>query len=276
MTDNHLLIRSGRTVLLFSALLFSALLLTPQQTKAQELFGKYCSEGIIPVTVFMIDLTEVYDGVDRRRLADGANEYFQALRPGWRMDILPINDRPGEFTPITSICIPGCPEELDVGESNWTTQCDRIGIERDKRRFQAVYVDVLKQVLRAGAEAPGTEIVAGLEQAGYQYDPGEIRDLTIFSDMLENSTLNRKISSFDQESGKIFVKKAARVLESVRAFEGARVKAFGFGKRLGQNNTDKKKLPPLTNATLRDIRNAWNQIFGDVLKSGSFKLRLNY
>lgn len=269
------MIRLMRIVL--PSLVLSAFALAATPAKAQVQHGKYCLEGNAPVSLLLIDVSEAYDRVDQRRFASGMNTYFQNLRPGWQVDVMPINNRPGEVTALYRACVPGCPDELEQGESNWSNKCDRIVIERDKQRFQTDFVRVMRAIVNAGVSAGGTQIVRGLEAVGYQYPTGRVGEMTIFSDMLEYSDLNWRINSFDDKDAQALIAKGTKILSSVQSFKGTDVIAFGFGKRLGQQTLIDEKgeaAALLKPSQAQRFRTVWQSLFS-TLGVRSFRMTQN-
>jgi hypothetical protein len=259
-------------------------------------YQDFCADGSVPVHVFMVDQTEVFDSVDRRRLENGINALFDTLEPGERLDIYPLTDRPGSLNPLVQMCVPGCPEEMDDEATNWSFVCDRISVQRAKRSFRNRFLEAV--VLLAGnrSGADGTEIVRSLQQLAYEYDEGEVARLSIFSDMLEFSDLNRRINGFGEEESRRLLARSIELFENARGLAGADVVAFGFGKRLGQqalidektleyqqegrSESDARQLAEaatvLPNAPRNAIREFWRRFFEEAVGAESQRLTQNY
>lgn len=268
----------------------------PVATASAVEYQSFCAEGDVPVHVFMVDQTEAFDTVDRRRLETGINALFDTLQPGERLDIYPLTDRPGSLNPLVQLCVPGCPEEMEEADNNWAFVCDRITVQRAKRSFRNRFLEAM--VLLAGnrSGADGTEIVRSLQQLAYEYREGEVARLTIFSDMLEFSSLNRRINAFEDDDGARLLNRSKAMFEDARGLAGADVVAFGFGKRLGQQALIDEKMAEfqlegrseaaarqlaeaatvLPNRPRNAIREFWNRFFEEAVAAASLRLAQNY
>lgn len=279
-----------------AASLVGAFSLASNQAEAID-FEDFCAESIQgSVHVFLVDQTELFDRVDRRRFEEGINRIFQGLRPGQRLDIYPMRDQPGALTPLVQMCVPGCPEELEDDESNWEQVCDRIGIQRAKRAFRSRFLQAAILLSNNNLPADGTELIRTIQQLGYEYRRGVVSRLTVFSDMLEYSDLNRRINSFDDSDAERLLRRARDMIDAESGLGGATVMAFGFGKRLGQQELlDQKReeflaagqsersadalaeaQTVLPNTPRNAVRSFWERFFKELMEAPEARLAQNY
>lgn len=240
---------------------------------ASDPFANYCRSNA-PTTVFLIDQTEAYDEVDRTRLAEGAIAVMNGLWAGERFEIYTLDNKPGNITPRVSLCIPGCPQEYDRATPIWQQRCNRVVIERDKRGFQALFAQTVRDYLNAGRTAPGTELLRTLSQLSSEFRGRSLRKLVIFSDMIEYSSLSRRVSGFEDKDIEPLLTRAAREAPLGDTFRGVPTEAFGFGKWLGQ--LDKPDRADLPFAASQAIRVFWERYFTELAGAASTRVTLNY
>lgn len=240
---------------------------------ASDPFANYCRADA-PVTLFLIDQTEAYDEVDRTRLAEGAIAVMNGLWAGERFEIYTVDNKPGNMTPRVSLCIPGCPEEYDRATPIWQQRCNRVVIERDKRGFQVLFAQTLRDYLNAGRATPGTELLRTFSQLSGEFRGRSLRKLVIFSDMIEYSSLSQRVSSFEEKDIEPLLKRTLREAPIGETFAGVPVEAFGFGKWLGQQ--DKPDRPDLPFSAAQAIRSFWERYFNEQAKASNTRVTLNY
>ena len=254
----------------FLALLVSVS--TPDTAQAQA-YSNYCGPTSPPPhTLMLIDRTENFDTIDMTRFAEGFNRIFQELIPGNQLDVYLIAGQPGALTRAFSSCIPGCPDEIESGNSNWQHICSNVLIQRDKRLFVAAFTKFMNDLNT-------THLVNTLENLTYQYADSSISKFYIFSDMLEYSPLNKKINGFDLKARQELERKARGVIPENHFLANATVSAFGFGKRLGQQSLIEEKgyaaalLPP---GPATQFRAFWTDFFKTTMPAKAFRLSLEY
>ncbi|MAO89916.1 MAG: hypothetical protein CMM81_00110 [Rhodospirillales bacterium] len=270
------------TMLRSSLLGFLALLAgisTPDTAQAQA-FSTYCGPASPPShTLMLIDQTENFDTIDMTRFAEGFNRIFQELIPGNQLDIYLIAGQPGALTRAFSSCIPGCPDEIESGNSNWQHICSNVLIQRDKRLFVSAFTKFMNDLNAASAVSDATHLINTLENLAYQYSDSSISDFYIFSDMLEYSPLNYKINAFDFTARQALERKARGVIPENHFLANATVTAFGFGKRLGQQSLIEEKgyaAALLPSGTATQFRAFWTDFFKTTMPTKAFRLSLEY
>ena len=227
----------------------------------------------------LIDQTENFDTIDMTRFAEGFNRIFQELIPGNQLDIYLIAGQPGALTRAFSSCIPGCPDEIESGNSNWQHICSNVLIQRDKRLFVAAFTKFMNDLNAASAVSDATHLINTLENLAYQYSDSSISDFYIFSDMLEYSPLNYKINAFDFTARQALERKARGVIPENHFLANATVTAFGFGKRLGQQSLIEEKgyaAALLPSGTATQFRAFWTDFFKTTMPTKAFRLSLEY
>lgn len=270
------------TMLRPSLLGFLALLAsvsTPDAAQAQA-FPTYCGPANPPThTLMLIDRTETFDTIDMTRFAEGFNRIFQDLIPGNQLDVYLIAGQPGALTRAFSSCIPGCPGEIESGNSNWQHICSNVLIQRDKRLFVAAFTKFMNDLNAVPAVSDTTHLINTLENLTYQYADSSISNFYIFSDMLEYSPLNKKINGFDLRARQALERKAREAIPENQFLANATVTAFGFGKRLGQQSLIEEKgytaalLPP---GPATEFRAFWTDFFKTTMPAKAFRLSLEY
>jgi hypothetical protein len=252
---------------------------TPDTAQAQA-FSTYCGPASPPShTLMLIDQTENFDTIDMTRFAEGFNRIFQELIPGNQLDIYLIAGQPGALTRAFSSCIPGCPDEIESGNSNWQHICSNVLIQRDKRLFVAAFTKFMNDLNAASAVSDATHLINTLENLAYQYSDSSISDFYIFSDMLEYSPLNYKINAFDFTARQALERKARGVIPENHFLANATVTAFGFGKRLGQQSLIEEKgyaAALLPSGTATQFRAFWTDFFKTTMPTKAFRLSLEY
>lgn len=243
-------------------------------------FERYCERGGEGALIFLVDQTEVYDRVDRNRLAEGAIKMLNSLRYGQRLVIYRIDDTPGDLTPSLDLCVPGCPEEFepDGGETIWEHACDRITIQREKQQFLQIFRSRAGALLDTSADTGGTELLRTLSTLSYEYQGKSPERLVIFSDMIEYSDLSRKVNAFDEETAEQLLRKATSRAPLAGAFEGRPVQVFGFGKRLGQLRLieERGEYAELPFDATQAFRGFWDAYFSTQMKADPIEIFLNY
>lgn len=244
-----------------------------------QVMPQHCTTDPRVVDVLLVDVSEVYDNTDRQRFAQGMDRYFSKLVAGGVLDIYTIDGDASSFGTVFSSCVPGCAEELDAGESNWTKVCFTVRTQRDKQIFRNEFVRVMRALVANSASAEGSETLATLEQLNRQYGQGQarVRSVTIFSDMIEYSRYNRAVNYFDPEKAQALLRKAQAELGDIRILQQAEVFVFGMGKRLGQQHliatkgAGEAKLPDVAD---RAFEAFWRDFFTGVLGVPNDKLTL--
>jgi hypothetical protein len=249
----------------------------------QTLLSKHCDTRQPTVDILLVDHTEKYDDVDQQRFAGGMNRVFADLRPGRRFEVYLIKENANALAPVFSACVPGCIEDIEAGESNWSTTCSSLRTQQDKRSFQGAFVQIMRNLVGSSTTAEGTAILETLGQLGVQYrDAREsIARITIFSDMLEFSSQNKAINGFDEEKADRLLHRSKAIVSERSPFEATSIVVFGIGKRLGQAELLKEKSKAEAELPLgaaNAFRNFWRKFFTEVLEVPENKvvLTLNY
>lgn len=271
------------TVVLGSLLIAAPVLLPADvgtgSAQAQS-FPQYCQPMDDPeISLILIDNTEIYDRTDAERFAAGFNRIFHELTPGALLEVYLVGGDPGTMTRAFSACIPGCTGELARGESNWEHICGDILVQRDKRDFVRGMSNFMTTILNSAHPSEATFLIDTFDQLAHQYEAKRVRQIRIFSDMLEFSPLNWKINGFDEEA-RLSLQKKSKIAPKIRnVFREADIHAFGFGKRLGQEQlieekgTTAARLPAEPSAQFRTF---WEWFFSTALPARSFQLTLDY
>jgi len=232
-------------------------------------FDKYCNASAAPTVIFLVDRTEIYDDVDKRRFSTGVVKLLSELKPGERFLVFPITNAPGRLTPDWDSCVPGCSESA-VSTGTDSAYCGSLLAVRDKRRFQQNFVGLMRQYATQSVTAAGTQLIRTLHALSREVVDVTVRRLVIFSDMLEFSHLSRgKISQADLAWAKTLIRRTRRDYQPTKAFANTDVVAFGFGKRLGKDLV----LPQQAANTFRAF---WQHYFTGLAKAGSVRIRSNY
>lgn len=249
----------------------------------QTLLSKHCETTRPTVDILLVDHTGIYDSIDQQRFAGGMNRVFAELRPGRRFEVYLIKENANALAPVFSACVPGCAEEIEDGESNWSSVCSSLRTQQDKRSFQGAFVQIMRELVGSSVAEEGTAILETLGQLGVQYrDTREsIQRITIFSDMLEFSGQNKAINGFDVENAAALFKRSQKVVAEKSPFKATAIVVFGIGKRLGQENLVKEKSKAeaeLPLAAANAFRDFWRRSFTEVLEipENRVVLTLNY
>ncbi len=233
--------------------------------------------------ILLIDHSEAYDEVDKKRFASGMNRVFTELRPGHKLEIYLIKENANNLAAVFSACVPGCESEIEPNTNNWSTVCSSLRTQQDKRQFQIAFVSIMRRLVNSSKSTEGTAILETLGQLGVQYRdiPDRITRITIFSDMLEFSDQNRAINGFDRKDSAKLLSRARNVVQETAPFKDTSVVIFGIGKRLGQERLIKEKSleeAMLPREAAKAIRDFWQDFFTDVLKTPpeNLVMTLNY
>ena len=265
-----------RLAVLGGAMAAALTVFAPTMAQAQTVtdpFAGYCPANA-PITLFLIDQTEAYDDIDRRRLAEGAISVMNQLRAGERLEIYTLTNQPGALTPAASLCIPGCPDEYNTRSPIWEQRCARVVIERDKRGFQSFYGNLIRGYLFSAQAADGTELLRTLSRLSVEFEGRPVRKVVLFSDMIEFSDLSRRVNMFSAEDARTLLGRVETRAPLRGTFQGVEIEAFGFGKRLGQ--LDKGEAAELSFDAAEAIRGFWERYFTKVMGAGAVRITLNH
>ncbi|MGB0681524.1 MAG: hypothetical protein ACPGOV_02400 [Magnetovibrionaceae bacterium] len=240
-----------------------------------------------PTTILLVDLTEQYDEVDRRRLSAVLNSMVQNFKPSHRLEIFPLYDRPEDMVPLFSTCYPGCEDTGNAFIEFLTQECTGILVREGQRKFVGDFANLMARLVQASGEADATRILQTFSTLAPAVRERNVTNLVIFSDMIEYSPETTvKIRGFDErEAGKLQAIAEER-MNPGNAYAGIEVDVFGFGRRLGsrklenawldatneEKRTQKVINPQIPIESQNARKTFWENYFRNFLKVGSLRI----
>jgi hypothetical protein len=220
----------------------------PESTAAER---DYCADDA-PNVVLYLDVTTVYDDIDKRTLIDGVGRIFETLQGGERFSIRTIEDTFANSRRLLDACVPICPGGF-LGDM--FSDCTEGAMIEDTKLLRRRIVESIARRLDATTdEWPNTEIIRTLAlSAPEEYRKGRRNLAFIFSDLIENSQFLPGGEFLTMPDGAIIEKlSAAGLIPDLWEVE---VRAFGVG-RAGT-----PERPALTQDKLQKITGFWMKFF---------------
>jgi hypothetical protein len=258
------------------ALLVAGLLLLWPDGAAARDFPSHCSSDS-PRWLFLIDRTDNYDEIDKSRLAHGAAQLFEVLTrraeaspKGVMFEVFGISDKPGNLQAEWRSCVPGC--RLSDG----TRDCGDVLMLRDRKQFHGAFIKILAPYIRETNATGASEILRSLYTLSNEYEGRKVERLIIFSDMIEYSDINEKVSRFSQsEARAAFNQIRNKGLAPLPTFKGTEVQVFGPGKRLGQDLKEQQygKSMILDTSADKAFQSFWKEYFTRLAQAGSVTIK---
>jgi hypothetical protein len=207
----------------------------------------YCEYGAA-TAVLLVDRTTRFDTTDQAVFLEAAGALVDRLGAGDRLMALTMTDA----------CKPACPEQGLLGDLFGA--CSDLAAQVRFRQFRASLAGALADLLRHPRDSPASDlfrtvadITASVGAANGPERP--LRTLTVFSDLLENSSFlpEREFRRMTPTEG------AARLAAAdLRAkVAGAAVRVYGFGRDDGPARA------ALPQAERRSVAMIWERWFRD-------------
>lgn len=201
----------------------------PAPVQAQAL-ASHCTKTP-QVSLLLVDQTDVFDMVDKARVADGISKMIGEVPGGSRLDIFAITNRPGNLTPGLQICVPQCDV---VGQPD----CDDALYLRHRQAFNSQIQQVVGSYIQNAVALDKSEILRSLFWLSREYEGRNVKNLYMFSDLIEYSDLNTTVSNYSRGTANQVLDLATKKVSPGRGFTQANVLVFGFGKRLGSQGKE--------------------------------------
>lgn len=179
-----------------------------------------------PLQLLLVDQTDVFDNTDRMRIADGVSKMITALPGGTRLDVHALTNRPGNLTPALQVCAPAC------GGGGQPT-CDDALYLRHRQAFNGQVQRVVSGFIQNAKPLDESELVQSFYWLSREYEARNVVAVTVFSDLIEYSSLNKTVSNFSTTAADKLLAHVRKALPPGKAFAKAPIRVFGFGKRLG-------------------------------------------
>lgn len=262
-----------------------------------QTLASHCSKSP-QVSLLLVDQTDVFDAVDKARIADGISKLVGELQGGSRLDVYAITNRPGNLTPGLQICVPQC------GIAGQPA-CDDALYLRHRQAFNGQIQQVVGGYIQNARPLDESEILRSLYWLSREYEGRNARNVYMFSDLIEFSDLNQTVSTYSRATADSLMRKVKTKLSPGRGFTQAKILVFGFGKRLGsqakelsiqsaieraeemKQTTSPKpggKSPPvpkvesfeLSTESLKHIDYFWQRYFSELAGAPKTDIRQNY
>lgn len=240
-----------------------ALLLWPWSAGAAPV--DYCGYGHA-VALLLVDRTTRFDKTDQAVFLGAVTNLLAQLGPGDRLVGFTIGGDYTESRKFIDDCKPACPDEGFLG--GLLSTCSPVVARSRYRLFQADLARVLADMLRQPEDQPASDIfrtVAEDTRATGGDDARPLRQLVVFSDLLENSEFlpERELRRLPEAELR------RRLAETgLRAsVDGASVRVFGFGRG------DEPGRPALPQGQRRTIQALWENWF---LQGGATQVQIGF
>jgi hypothetical protein len=215
----------------------------------------YCGYGS-STAILLIDRTTQYDAVDRSVFLDAMTDLITQLGPGDRLLVFTMT---GAFTDSRRLfdnCKPGCPAEGFFAQL--MSACSPTMARSQLDLFTKRLAIVLARILKDPEQTPLSDLFRTVAEVTHDYsnpDSGgrPIRNVVIFSDLLENSTIISEREFRELPVADIIGRLDAAALTP--AVAGATVQVFGFGR------DDSPRRPPLAQGPRQRIAEVWREWF---------------
>lgn len=238
-----------KTLALVSAL--SIALVSGPSYAAQD----YCQYGH-ETAILLVDRTTQFDKVDRSVFLDALGNLINRLGSGDRLVAVTMT---GAFTDNQKLfdqCKPGCPAGGFF--SSLMSSCSATIARSQLNRFTQTLALTLANLLRDPEQTPQSDLFRTVAEVTHDYassghEDEPIKDVVLFSDLLENSDLLPERDFRRMSIERALAKLAASQI--VPEVSGARVQVFGFGR------DDSPRRPPLPQGERQRIAAIWQQWF---------------
>lgn len=179
-----------------------------------------------PMQLLLVDQSDVFDDVDRVRIADGVSKMISGLPGGVRLDVFAITNRPGSLTPALQACAPACggAGQIECGDALYL---------RHRQSFNGQVQRTISAFIQNAQPLDESEILRSLYWLSREYEGRNVSVVTMFSDLIEYSSLNRTVTNFNIGTADNLLATVRKKLPPGKAFAKAQIKIFGYGKRLG-------------------------------------------
>lgn len=218
--------------------------LTPREAAAR--FD--CAPGAA-TTLLMVDRTTAYDAVDLDRLNGGLQTVIERLATGERLVVRTMTDDAMTADSVFQGCVPGCSGMMSL----FTCSPSRTQMER--KAFLHDLKASLHEHLSPVAQYPRSEIADSIAEATRA--SGTVRELLVYSDMLENSRVlswSRLATAKPGDALAIVNDAGIRA-----ALKDASVTVWGFGR---SHDADRRALSPQLRRDLIEFWSAWFRLGG--------------
>ena len=238
-------------------LLLAFVILVAMASEPAYAAQSYCQYGHETAVLF-VDRTTKFDKVDRSIFLDALGNLIDRLGSGDRLVAVTMT---GAFTDNDKLfdqCKPGCPD--DGFFASLMSSCSATVARSELRRFTRSLALTLANLLRDPEQTPQSDLFRTIAEVTHDYatsgnDSQPIRDVVLFSDLLENSDLFP-----EQEFRRISV---ARALEKLKSAEIAPDVSSGIVQVYGFGRDDSPRRPPLPQIERQRIAAIWQRWFKD-------------
>ena len=214
----------------------------------------YCGYGKA-TTVLLVDRTTRFDKTDQAVFLDAVTGLLARLGAGDRLVGFTMG---GDYTQSRKVfddCKPGCPD--DGFFAGLLSACTPVVARARYRQFQTALARVLAELLREPEATPASDLFRTVAEdtraSSLGGDVPPLRQLVIFSDLLENSSFLP-----ERDLRRLPLAELTRRLSEAgprASVEGATVRVFGFGR------DDAPGRPALPPAQRRVIQMLWEDWF---------------
>ena len=190
----------------------------------------YCGYGHA-TAILLVDRTTQFDGTDRSVFLDATAGLITELGPGDRLVAYTMTGAYTETRKLFERCKPGCPDQGFF--AGLMSSCSPTVARAQLRDFTNALAADLATMLRDPEQTPQSDLFRTVDEVTRAYSTADggaspIRNVILFSDLLENSTLlpERELRRLPP----------ARTLQRLAQaglaphVSGAAVRVFGFGR----------------------------------------------
>ncbi len=217
------------------------------QTKGVD----YCSYGD-HTRLILVDRTTSYDDLDKRVFATGLSKIVDGFETGDRVIIHAITADFVQGEREFDGCVPGCPKK---GLLDWLfSDCRDLVARADRTKFVRDLAINARGLLDNPREFPRSDIARSIARVtssisnSVDLPNANLRDIYVFSDLIENST-ELPWPAIVDSSPQILVERL-RGLGVRPELAGAKIRIFGFGRF---HDKERTPLQPSTEAKIRDF-----------------------